>query len=1155
MAQNSADDRSFLTAFLEDNLSGFGRKVTITGFQGVLSSRATFESLTIADGDGIWITISGGAISWNRPALLSGRVEITELSAKAIDLPRRPHGESSGYATSGFSLPQLPVSVSIGSLETGKLTLGPDVLGEAAEVTISGTAQLAGGEGSTDFSINRVDGRTGQLSLKAAFANSTQIATIDLLASEGPDGIAATLLGLPGKPSAKLALHGTGPIDNFSTDLALTTDDRPRLVGNLRLSATAAAGASKDRHFQLTLGGDISPLLQPEYREFVGTRVSLDAEGSYRPGKTTELTRLVLDSDGLDLSGRLVLSPERIPLAAAMTLRFGLDGQKDLLLPIPGDPTYVRNGTLLLRYDAERGDAWGLSGNLDGFRRPEVSIGALTLDGTGQVLRSVAGTARILGDLAFDAKDVNLADPALATAIGDRLLGQTSFLWQDGNPLQFSNIVARAGDMDLTGNLALSRQGLDISAKADLSARAPDVARFSPLAGRKLGGAAEIQVAGRAEMLSRAFDVTGSAKGRGLTVDQPMLDRLLAHDSRISVSAVRDQRGLTIRALDLDVPEFHADVAGVLAKDTQNLTARFEAQDLGVLRDGFAGRLAATATLDGPVGQGQLSLDGRADDLRVGSALADPILAGPSQISLRAAQKDSAFALTDLRITNPHISVQASASETPDALKLAIKLADVATLASGLPGALTVSGTLARTATGYALALDGQGPGQTAAKLGGTLAANLSSVDLRLSGTGQSAVLNNEIAPRSIDGPVRFDLTLRGAPSLAALKGQIVGEGLRVASPNERLSIESGNVTAELSDGKAQLTGSASLRGGGKLTLSGPVDLAAPHVAALSITLDHARLRDPNLFETAVSGEVHVDGPLAGGAVIGGAITLHDTEVIVAAPSFDDGLLSDVSHVNEQAAVRATRSRAGLVNPARSRDAVGPVYGLDLTVTAPARLFVRGRGLDAEMSGTVLLRGTTVNVQPSGQFNLTRGRLSLLGKRFVLDEGIVQMLGSFVPYISFSASADSFGSTATVTIEGLVTAPAIHFTSSTGLPEEEVISQLLFGNGLNNISAFQLVQLANAVATLTGRGGDGVIERLRKSFALDDLDITADEDGNAALKAGKYLSDKVYSEASVGTQGKSQIQLNLDINSNLSLRGTVGTEGASGVGIFFDKDY
>ena len=37
-AWGQTDDRDYLTAFLEDTLSGVGRTVTVTGFTGALSS-------------------------------------------------------------------------------------------------------------------------------------------------------------------------------------------------------------------------------------------------------------------------------------------------------------------------------------------------------------------------------------------------------------------------------------------------------------------------------------------------------------------------------------------------------------------------------------------------------------------------------------------------------------------------------------------------------------------------------------------------------------------------------------------------------------------------------------------------------------------------------------------------------------------------------------------------------------------------------------------------------------------------------------------------------------------------------------------------------------------------------------------------------------
>ena len=84
------DDRDFLTAFLEDNLSGAGREVTITGFAGALSSRATIKEMTIADDAGIWLTIKGATLDWSRSSLLSGEVRVSDLSAQEIIMVRLP---------------------------------------------------------------------------------------------------------------------------------------------------------------------------------------------------------------------------------------------------------------------------------------------------------------------------------------------------------------------------------------------------------------------------------------------------------------------------------------------------------------------------------------------------------------------------------------------------------------------------------------------------------------------------------------------------------------------------------------------------------------------------------------------------------------------------------------------------------------------------------------------------------------------------------------------------------------------------------------------------------------------------------------------------------------------------------------------------------
>jgi translocation and assembly module TamB len=290
--------------------------------------------------------------------------------------------------------------------------------------------------------------------------------------------------------------------------------------------------------------------------------------------------------------------------------------------------------------------------------------------------------------------------------------------------------------------------------------------------------------------------------------------------------------------------------------------------------------------------------------------------------------------------------------------------------------------------------------------------------------------------------------------------------------------------------------------------------------------------------------------------MIAGKIALTETELRVPSTGFGGaGGLPGLAHVNEPGAVHATRLRAGLIATGGAARGVVRGFGLDVTLSAPSRLFVRGRGLDAELGGELRLLGSTTAVAPAGAFNLIRGRLEILGKRLVLDQATLEMQGELVPYLTISASTENDGITTGVSITGPATEPVVSFTSSPELPEEEVLAQLLFGQSLTNLSAFQALQLANAVATLAGKGGEGVVSRLRKGFGLDNLDVKTDAAGGTSLTAGKYLGKNIYSEVTLDQLGQSQINLNLDLSKSITLRAQAGSDGNTGLGVVVEKDY
>lgn len=1159
--ETSDEDRDFLTGLLEDNLSGAGRNVRITGFAGALSSRATFSELTVADREGVWLTIRDGAISWNRRALLAGRIEIAEMTATEIELPRRPVADGPTAEAKGFSLPDLPVGVSIGTLSAERVKLGESLFGAAAEVSLTGTAALAGGEGSADLTVTRIDGREGTVSLTGSYSNATREATLDLLVAEESDGIAANLLGLPGVPSLQLAIHGSGLIDDFRTDISLATDNEPRLTGVITFRSETLAEGQTERRFVAELGGDIAPLLLPEYQDFFGTDITLEAEGQRLASGQLDLTRFVLDSRGIDLTGSLSLAPDNLPIRAALTARVGLADRSDVLLPLPGEKTFITTADLTFRYAAARGAGWNLAGSVVGLKRDSISIDALTIDGSGRIDRPTGKgvvAARAGGTLKFAATGVVPADPGLAQAVGPSISGNAVFHWLKGTPLRVPVFDVTGEGYGAKGGVTLSgpEQGLTVTGR--IRADVADMGRFSTLANRPLSGSAELEITGSGGILSGFLDLDSTVEGQDLSAGNEELDRLLAGRSRVTASIRRDTGGTEIRRLDLRASTLTAEASGYLRTGDSDLTATLDFTDLASLGPGYRGALSADATLREISGVRYITLDGDANGLGIGQDMADRLLGGRSELNVALEEENGKVRLDRFHLANPQLLLDAKGliDDTARRIDLMARLNDMALVAPGFPGPLTAEGSVDEMPEGYDLELNVTGPGATSARISGGLAPNFRNVDLTIAGGAQSAILNPFLAPRNISGPVSFDLRLSGAPRLSSLSGRVGIAGGRLVAPTFGIEFENLDVAADLANARADISGAASVRGGGRVEISGPLALTAPFNGDLGVRLASVRLRDPDLYETTVDGSVSIRGPFRNGAVIAGAVTLGRTEIRV--PSTGLGTpdaISGIEHVNEPAAVLVTRQRAGIDGAGTLKRDRGPVYGIDLTISAPSRIFVRGRGLDAEMDGSLSLGGTTADIIPSGQFNLVRGRLDILGKRFTIDEGLVQLQGQLTPYIRFAATTKSEGITATIVIEGEASAPEIRFLSSPELPEEEIVAHLLFGRGLTNLSPFQAAQLASAIATLAGRGGEGVVSRLRNSTGLDDLDVTTSADGTAALRAGKYISEKLYTDVTIGGEGKTELNLNLDVRPGVTLRGTLESDGGTGIGLFYEKDY
>jgi translocation and assembly module TamB len=146
-----------------------------------------------------------------------------------------------------------------------------------------------------------------------------------------------------------------------------------------------------------------------------------------------------------------------------------------------------------------------------------------------------------------------------------------------------------------------------------------------------------------------------------------------------------------------------------------------------------------------------------------------------------------------------------------------------------------------------------------------------------------------------------------------------------------------------------------------------------------------------------------------------------------------------------------------------------------------------------------------------------------------------------------------------INIGGTGTHPQITFTSTPSLPQDEVLSRLLFGSSVTSLSPMEALQLAAALNSLrTGGGGAGALGKLRGATGLDRLRVLGGDDTTGrgtSLAAGKYISKNIYVEVISDAKGFTQTQLTIALSRALSILSQAGGAVGPSVTLKYSKQY
>lgn len=440
---------------------------------------------------------------------------------------------------------------------------------------------------------------------------------------------------------------------------------------------------------------------------------------------------------------------------------------------------------------------------------------------------------------------------------------------------------------------------------------------------------------------------------------------------------------------------------------------------------------------------------------------------------------------------------------------------------------------------------------------------------LKASGAFDLSVLNPvlEAGGQRAQGKAKIDAQLDGTPQSPQARGALVLAGVNVQDYSRGFRLTDLNATLTGNGDTLQLQEFTAKAGSGTVTADGNIrfgDHAWP--VDMKLSAHDAQPLASDLLTANLTADLTLTGDML--TRLNAAGTVHVNRAVINIPN---AFPPDVPTLN---VVRAGQKPPQPPKPSKL------VIALDYKVSAPRAVFVRGRGIDAELGGDLQVNGTASDVNVSGRFDMRQGTINLGGTTLTFDpESNVTFNGSGVnkkidPSLYFKASQDTGQvASAELYVTGFADAPVITLRSNPeGEPQDQIMSQLLFGtNAVATLTPLQLAQIGAALVTLGGIGGSGgfnPINTIQKKLGLDRLSIgggggggaaaspgTAgglgtgpgqNSDANAAtIEAGRYISSRVYVGAKQSTLGPTQAQVQIDLTKKLKLQATLGNGGGS----------
>ncbi|WFB35704.1 translocation/assembly module TamB domain-containing protein [Kiritimatiellota bacterium B12222] len=435
-------------------------------------------------------------------------------------------------------------------------------------------------------------------------------------------------------------------------------------------------------------------------------------------------------------------------------------------------------------------------------------------------------------------------------------------------------------------------------------------------------------------------------------------------------------------------------------------------------------------------------------------------------------------------------------------------------------------------------------------------------IDAQVKGSIDLSLLNqfSFLGEQNINGDLRSDIQFQRQQGALNLTGNITLDEGRYE--HYKLGTQLSKITVELHlhDQQIEITQASALTPGkGKINATGSWQLnSIPGHGELSINLNNARVLHLDPVQAALSGSLSLSRKEDRPFTLDGRLVLEDTLFDMdRLPKPVPAPLPFKIKGQEIVSVEAPKAKAQ-----KTPQTPAPQIAGEIRLDIPGRLTVEGANLYSTWEGQFKIALKEGDVLLTGKLEPRRGTVHFFGRSFRLTDGTVHFndeIGT-IPILDLEAHYNRADIDAVLKITGPANQPRFRLSSNPPLPEDEILSQILFGKNMATITGLQALELGFALTSMMDSKGSDLdfMGKAKDFLSVDQLELreSGDAEGSTEIVAGRQINNRLYLEFNQSLKEPgSSLTLEYEIRRNLSITTETGTHILPGIGVNWKRDY